>query len=228
MNMRTLRCRACPVQRHTRHDGKDLSADEIRKEDERIDKEVAKLKERREKREGEGKETNSRGDEMIPISRMFELGAFTNARRVQVAGRDTIAMDFTGDPRAKTRNRGEEVIHDMAGTAWIDEQDKTIQHVEGRFISSFKVGGGLVANIAKDTSFEFTAAKVNDEVWLPRLVAARGHVRFLLLYSIDGKMDARMSGYRKFKATSTIVPVTPAGDAIGSPTSISPEQPHER
>lgn len=208
------------VARHVRHDGKELSAEDKRKEDERIDKEVAKAKERRAKLEAEGKDTNSRGDEIISISRMFELGSFTNARRVQVGGRDTIAMDFTGDPKAKTRNRGEEVIHDMAGTAWIDEQDKTIQHVEGRFINSFKIGGGLIANIAKDTSFQFTAAKINEEVWLPRSIAAQGHMRVMLLYAIDGKMDVRMAGYRRFRTSSTVLP---AGAAVNGAAAAPPQ-----
>ncbi len=48
-------------------------------------------------------------------------------------GRDTIAVDFAGDPKAKTRNRGEDVIRDLVGTAWVDEQDKVLVKVQGHF-----------------------------------------------------------------------------------------------
>ena len=194
------------VSRHLKHNGKALSAEELKKQDEQIDKEVAKAKERRAKAASNGRETDERGDEIIPISRMFELGSFTNPRRQQVNGRDTIAVDFTGDPNARTHNRGEEIIHDMAGTAWIDEQDKAVQHVQGRFIRNFKIGGGLIASIAKDTTFEFFTRKINDEIWLPQTVTAQGHFRFMLLFAVDGNFELQATNYRKFKATSTIVP----------------------
>ena len=81
------------------------------------------------------------------MSRILELGTFSNARRVQVAGRDAIAADYAGDPKAKTRNKAEEVIRDLVGTVWVDEKDQELVRTEGRFVRSFKIGGGLVANI---------------------------------------------------------------------------------
>ena len=115
-----------PVQRMTKKDGKELSESEKKKEDEDIDKQVAKAKERRAKADAKGKETTPRGDDEITVSRLLELGSFTNARRVQLNGRDTIAVDFAGDPKAKTRNRAEDVVRDLVGTAWIDEQDHVL------------------------------------------------------------------------------------------------------
>jgi hypothetical protein len=195
-----------PVQRLTKKDGKELSEAEKKKEDEEIDKEVAKAKERRAKADAKGKETTPRGDEEITVSRLLELGSFTNARRVQLNGRDTIAVDFAGDPKAKTRNRAEDVVRDLVGTAWIDEQDHVLVKLEGHFLSAFKVGGGLVVNIQKGTSFSMEQRKINDEVWLPALLEGRGQARMLLLFKFDGSLRALESDYRKFKATSTILP----------------------
>src|SRR5271170_1650560 len=106
-----------PVHRLTKKNGKELSAEEQKKEGERIDKEIVDVKEKREKADEKGKETGPHGEEEITVSRLLELGRFTNARRVQWNGRDTIAVDFAGDPNAKTRTRFEEVIRDMVGTA---------------------------------------------------------------------------------------------------------------
>ena len=50
-----------PVHRMTRKNGKDLSAEEQKKENEQIDKEVAKAKERRAKADEKGAETDPRG-----------------------------------------------------------------------------------------------------------------------------------------------------------------------
>jgi hypothetical protein len=199
-----------PVHRLMKKNGKELSAEEQKKENERIDKEIVKVKEKRRKADEKGKETGPHGEEEVTVSRLLELGSFTNARRVQWNGRDTIAVDFAGDPNAKTKSRFEEVIRDMVGTAWVDEQDRTLVKAQGRFLNSFKIGGGLVANIQKGTSFSMEQRKVNNEVWLPAMVEGQGEARTLLFFNLHGSVQGVESDYRKFKATSTIVPVESA------------------
>ena len=131
-------------------------------------------------------------------------------------GRETIAVDYAGDPHAKTRNRAEDVIRDMAGTAWVDEQDRVLVQVEGRFVRPFKIGAGLLADIKQDTHFTFQQTKVNDEVWLPSRINAQGAARALLFFAFDGKIDIVESDYRKFRTSATILP---AEAAVPSPTS---------
>jgi hypothetical protein len=195
-----------PVHRMTKKNGKELSAEDQKKETEHIDKEVAKAKERRAKADEKGTETDPRGHDLVTVSRLLELGSFTNARRVQLNGRDTIAVDFAGNPKAKTKDRFEDVIRDMAGTAWVDEQDKVLVKVQGHFVNSFKVGAGMVANIQKGTNFEGEWRKINDEVWLPSMFDGQGAARVLVFFHFDGSLRAVNSDYRKFKATSTILP----------------------
>jgi hypothetical protein len=195
-----------PVRKLIRKDGKDLTDDEKKKEDERIDKEVAKARERREKADDQGKETDPRGHDEITVSRFLELGSFTNPRRVQLNGRDTIAVDFAGNPKAKTRNRAEDVVKDLVGTIWIDEQDHVIAKTEGHFLNAFKIGAGLLVNIRKDTSFGLEQKQVNGEVWLPSRIHGEGAARAFLLFSFNGNVQVTNSDYRKFKATSTILP----------------------
>ena len=195
-----------PVHRLTKKDGKELSAKDQEKESEQIDKEVAKAKERRAKADEKGTETDPHGHDVVTVSRLLELGSFTDARRVQLNGRDTIAVDFSGDPKAKTRNRFEDVIRDLAGTAWIDEQDKVLVKAQGHFVNNFKIGVGMVVNIQKGTSFGMEQKKVNDEVWLPAVIEGKGSARALLFFNFNGSFRAVESDYRKFKATSTILP----------------------
>jgi hypothetical protein len=195
-----------PEAKLVKKDGKPLASDELAKEDQRIDKEAAKARDRREKEDAAGRETDPRGDEEITVSRLLELGAFTNPRRVQVNGRDTIAVDFAGNPKAKTRNRAEDVVRDMVGTAWVDEQDRQLARVEGHFVNAFKVGGGLIVNIQKDTRFSFEQTKVNNEVWLPAHIDAQGAARFLLFVNFNGSVHAVESDYRKFRTSSTVLP----------------------
>ena len=195
-----------PVRKLVKKNGKDLTPDEQKKESERIDKDVAKARERKDKAEAKGKETSSRGDELVTASRILELGTFSNPRRVKLDGRDTIVADYAGNPKAKTQNRAEEVIRDLVGTVWVDEQDHVLRKTEGRFLTAFKVGAGLVVNIHKDTSFSYDQKKVNGEVWLPAQFEGKGAFRFLLFAGFNGRVTLQMSDYRKFKATATILP----------------------
>jgi hypothetical protein len=215
------------VQKLVKKDGKELSAEEQKKENERIDKEVAKARERRDKADTKGQETDSRGHEEETVSRFLELGSFTNPRRVKVNGRDTIAVDYEGDPKSKTRNRFEDVIRDLAGTIWVDEEDRSISRIEGRFLRPFKIGGGLVVNIKQDTSFAWEQRKINDEIWLPARVDGKGAARAMLFFSFNGNIRVVDSDYRKFKATSTILPgmsaVTESGDSGG----VLPQSPNK-
>lgn len=194
------------VHKMTRKNGRDLTDDEKKKEDERIDKEVAKAKERKDHADAKGKETDSRGHEEITVSRFLALGSFTNPRRIQLDGRDTIAVDYAGDPKAKTHNRAEDVVRTIAGTIWVDEQDRVITRFEGHFANNYKIGGGLVMNIKKDTTFSMQQKKINGEVWLPAQAEGHGAARVILFVSFNGTIRFAFSDYRKFKATSTILP----------------------
>ncbi len=201
-----------PVRKMVSKNGRPQTTDELKKEDERIDKEVRSALSKREKNDGQGKETDPRGNEEVTVSRILELGTFTHARRVEIAGRIVIAADYAGDPRAKTRNKAEEVIRDLVGTVWVDEEDHELVRTEGRFNRSFKIGGGLVANIKEGTSFSGEFRKINGEVWLPVRFEGRGAARFLLFLNLNGAIQIVDEDFRKFKATSTLLPGVSAAD----------------
>jgi hypothetical protein len=200
------------VDRVVAHNHKPLTSDETKKESERIDKQVAKSKERREKLEREGKTSDSRGDEVLTASRILELGNFSNPRRSLYKGRATILADYAGNPDAKTHNAAEAMFRNLVGTVWIDEADRTLVRAEGHFLNDFKMGGGLLLNVHKGFSFNFSAVKVNSEVWLPEVIDAHGTARLLLFDKIDGNLHLVTSDYRKFRSGATIVG---SSDALG-------------
>src|SRR5205823_2760087 len=133
---------------------------------------------------------------------------FSNPRRVQLAGRETIAVDYEGDPSAKTRNRAEEVIRDLRGTVWVDENDRILVQAEGYFVNGFKVGAGLLINIQKGTRFQMQQTKIHDEVWSPSHIEAHGAARALLFFNFTGSVRVDYSGYRKLRTTSVVLPGT--------------------
>jgi hypothetical protein len=205
------------VNRAVARNGVPLTPDEAKKESERIDKDVARDLERRSKRESKGEATDSRGDQLISASRFLELGSFSNPRREMLAGRAVIVADYAGDPKAKTRNPGEAAVRDLVGTVWIDEADRMLVKGEGHFLNDFKLLGGLGLDIHKGFSFSFQATKINDEVWLPAEVDARGRARAYIFLSVNGHFHLTCSDYRKFRANSKIVGMSGEVDENGKP-----------
>jgi hypothetical protein len=215
------------VNRTVARDGRPLTPDEQAKESERIDKEVARDKARRDKKEDKGQDTNSRGDDIISAARILELGTFSNPRRITLNGRSTIVLDYAGDPNAKTHNSFEGVVRDLVGTVWIDEKDRVLVQAQGHFLNDFKIGAGLVADVKKDSSFSAHWAHINDEVWLPTVVDGQGKVRILLVTGFTGRIHLVTSDYRKFRTSATIVSGGDQVDADGNPipNSTKPDSP---
>ena len=123
-------------------------------------------------------------------------------------------------PRLTTTREG--VFRELNGTIWVDEQDKTLERVEGHFAHDFKVGGGLVAEVKAGTWFKARFAKVNGEVWFLQAFEGSGRARYLLFVHFNGHIAGEFSNFRKFKATSTILPGLNKIDPDAKPIPVPP------
>ena len=213
------------VNRLIARNGKALTPEEQQKESERIDKEVTKAKERRSKIQSKGGESDERGEEIMPVSRILELGSFSNSRREWKSGRPVIVLDYAGNPQAKTHSTFEGIMRNVVGTVWIDETDRIVIAAEGHFFADFKLGAGLLADLRKGTSFDFRTTRVSDGVWLPADIRGQGTVRVLLFANFSGRLHVTTSDYRRFRTSATIVG---SHGAIGSDGEPVPEPPSQQ
>ncbi len=205
------------VDRVVARDGRPLTPEEQAKENEKIDREVAKALDKQAKAARAGEETDDRGDTVMSVARILELGKFSNERRVEISGRPTIVLDYAGDPNAKTHSQVEGIMRDLVGVVWIDEADRVLVRGEGHFLNDFKIGGGLIANVHKGTRFQFETTRVADGVWLPASIDGQGSFRVLLFAGFDGRMNLRTSDYRRFRTSAKIVANGGKVDANGNP-----------
>jgi len=205
------------VNREVAKNGKPLTPDEARKESDRIDKDVAKAKAHRADLAAKGQATTDRGNDELSVARILELGKMSNLRIAEVDGRRAFVVDYTGDPNAKTHAEIEGVFRDLVGTVWIDDQDRVLMRVEGHFVKDFKIGGGLIADMHKDTSFDFRQVKIDGEVWLPSSVDAHGKFSYLLFGGFSGSFKLRVTDYKKFRTTTTLIPTNHVVDENGNP-----------
>jgi hypothetical protein len=213
------------IRRVVARDGKPLTADEARKENERVDKEIAKAQKNKAKRDEKAAEAKGRGT-LISASRMLELGTFSNERRVMLNGRPAIVLDYAGNHGVKTSNPGEKIVEDLVGTVWIDEVDRVLARVEGHFLADFKLGLGLLLDIHKGLTFTFQQEKVNSEVWLPREITGQGKASAgVFVARVHGRSRTEMSDYRKFRTGVTLLPGSQVIGPDGEPASKPPDTP---
>jgi hypothetical protein len=186
-------------------DGKPLTGDEKKKEDERFNKEFDKetRKEAELARDPKRQEKEEEKDEQ-QLSDLLRAIRFRNPRRERFRGQDVIAVDFGPNPDYKPTKLMEKIAQRLVGVVWIDDQARDIARLEAHFSDSAKVGGGIVASIDKGSNLVFEQAKVNGEVWLPVYAEVHFAGRVLFLKAKSNQID-RYSDYQKFHAESRIV-----------------------
>ena len=87
---------------------------------------------------------------------------------------------------------------DLAGVVWVDEKAKDVARLEAYFVGDFRLGGGLLATLERNTSFVFEQAYLNNEVWLPTYEEAHVGARFLMVKGIKINSVTRYSDYKRF------------------------------
>ena len=186
-------------------DGKPLNADDTRKEEERASKEAAKF--------AKPGADNADKDE-VSVSRLLAITKFSNPRRVTEAGRSQIAIDFVGDPHAKTHGREEDALKRVYGTVWIDEGAREVSRMNATFDQNLHVGFGLLATVEKGSTFSFNQALIRNEAWLPTAIDGHFDGKALLFVGFHVNLNVRFDEYRKFGATATENPAAPADQPV--------------
>jgi hypothetical protein len=185
------------VQKLVRKDGKDLTPDQARKEQDRVNKEVLKISK-------PGYSNPDKDD--ITVSRLLQIVTFSRPRRVGLNGRDTIAFDFAGDPHAKTHGRGEDALKKVSGTIWVDEADREVSRMSATLDENYHVGFGLLASVAKGSSVVFDQALIRNEAWLPTAIALHLQARAFLVAGFRAEVDIRFDQYKKFQTDAVQQP----------------------
>ncbi len=191
------------IERLVARSGRPLSAEEEAKETERVNKEIEKAQ-----KTPPGQLTDTKSQ--VSVGRLLAIEKFSNGRRVTLDNRTMLAFDFVGDPNAVTHGIAEEASKKLAGTIWIDEQDRQVRRVEARLDDNYHIGFGLFS-LSKGSSFVFDQKLVNNELWLP--TSATIHVEATAAAFLKYRANIRMvdDQYRKFHTDAEQQDGRPAG-----------------
>jgi hypothetical protein len=181
-------------------DSKPLTGREKQNEDDKFNKQYDKLKKQQAELAADSKkQAKQQEEDEADLSDFLRAELFTNPRRETFRGHDVIAFDVNGNPDYKPKKRIDSIIQKLSGTMWVDEQAREIVRLEARFTDTVKIGGGLVASLAKGSNFVFEQDKINDEVWLPSYAEVHASGRIVFVRLKQNFID-RFSNYKKFRS----------------------------
>jgi hypothetical protein len=216
------------VERLLKKDGVPLSDAERKAEDERVAKEVARLRKppAAPKKDAEASKDTAadagadakkdddaeRSDDDVKdsdfsVDTFLRVAQLVNPRRERYQGQDVLAFDFEPNPEYKAHGLVEKIVQKLGGVMWIDEKKRDVVRLDAFFESDMKIAGGLLADLEKDTRVQILNTYVNDEVWVPEYEEVRIAFRLMLVKTFRIEDSTKYFDYKKFDPATADVGV---------------------
>jgi hypothetical protein len=194
-----------PVERLTAKDDKPLSADEAKKEDEKIQKIIDKRKIESEgsRRKRLEKEEKSREEDRKFVLEVADAFNFRLVGSETLDGHDTWVLDAEPRPGYHFKDRSAQILSKFKGRVWIDKAEQQWVKLDLIAIDTLSLGS-VLARVHKGTRILVELTTVNDEVWLPKHVQSHLDVRIALMKNYDEDIEQTFRDYRKFRTASRI------------------------
>lgn len=188
------------IERLIAKDDKPLSADEVKKEDERIQKITDKRKnesdsDRRKRLEREEKDREDGRKFVLEVADAYN---FRLVGSELLDGRDTWVLEGEPRPGYQPKSREAKMLPKLKGRIWIDKGEMQWKKFDVITIDTISFGLFL-ARIHKGTNILVEATRVNEEVWLPKHVALHIDVRVALLKNFNADVEQTFRDYKKFR-----------------------------
>lgn len=194
-----------PVERVTAKDGKPLSAEDAKKEDEKIQKIIDKRKNESEsdRRRRLEKEEKAREEDRKFVLEIADAFDFRFVGSEVIDGHDCWVLDGVPRPGYEPKNREAHILTKFRGRIWIDKAETQWLRLDVTAIDTISFGL-VLARIHKGTRVVVEMTRVNDEVWLPKHVEFHIDARLAMFKSYDEDVEQTFWDYRKFRSQSKI------------------------
>ena len=186
------------VERTLSKNGKDLTPDENRKEDERVMKKTVKYSDEATAK----KETDKQNKQMQEILSAMML---TSAHRQQVDGRSVLLYDIVPNPKFPAKNMNQRFAQVMQGKISLDEETGEPIDLNIRSTQDLKIAGGMLANLHKGFWIHVHDRAQPDGVWLTDMVEGSGDARAALFFHPYFRFKETTGDCHLYSATATQV-----------------------
>jgi hypothetical protein len=186
------------VERTLSKNGKDLTPDENRKEDERVMKKTVKYSDEATAK----KETDKQNKQMQEILSAMML---TSGHRQQVDGRSVLLYDIVPNPKFPAKNMNQRFAQVMQGKISLDEETGEPIDLNIRSTQDLKIAGGMLANLHKGFWIHVHDRAQPDGVWLTDMVEGSGDARAALFFHPYFRFKETTGDCHLYSATATQV-----------------------
>jgi hypothetical protein len=187
---------------------KPLSEKDAKKEDEKIQKLVARGEKESEndRRKRLAKAEKERDEERQFVREVADAYQFHLRGMEDVNGRPAYVIDADPLPGYKPRLKDAKILPKVRMRLWIDRAEQQWVKIDIECIDSFSIGLFL-ARVNKGSTIHVEQTRVNDEVWLPKYLNLRVDAKIALLKNFDAEYDVTFRDYQKFRADAVIRPL---------------------
>lgn len=209
------------IHRLLRRDGEPLSAEEAKKEDQRIAHLLSNPGEMRKRAEQEKKDVQEENDLLKELPDAFEY---------RYAGREgrLVKLDFSPKPSFKPKKREGDVFHHMAGAVIVDPQQKRIAEIHGRLMSEVKFGDGILGHLEKGGTFDVVQTDLGGGHWELSRLRVNMHGKILFFKTIAVNQNEEDSDFKPLPQNITLTRAAEILRAGPVPSSSPREQPAVR
>lgn len=195
-----------PHHRMLERDGKPLSADDQRKEQEKLDKAVAKREqespEQRARREAAYEKEREKDREFLrDVPDLFDFKLLGDEK---IDGHDVWVISATPKPGAQPKHGEAKALLKIRAKVWIDKAEYQWVRLEAETTATISFGL-FIARLDPGAKLEFEQMRVNDEVWLPKRELVRGAARLALVKKLSVEQEVTWTNYRKFQVDSKVL-----------------------
>jgi len=195
-----------PYSRLIQKDDKPLSDNDQKKEEEKMEKFIAKHRDESENDHQKrlAKEEKERQEGRLFLRDVINAFDFKLLGEEQLEGKDTYVIEAVPRKDFRPTQPHADLLEKVRGKLWIEKQDYNWVKADVETIDTISFGLFL-ARIHKGSRITFEQTKVNDEVWLMRRLAINAGARLALLKNIAMDQEDIFSDYKKFSAGTRIV-----------------------
>ncbi len=188
-------------------DDKPLSAKEQQKEDEKLEKFLAKRKkeDEQEREKRRAKQEKERQEGRAFVRDVVNAYDFRLAGSEQVSGEDTWVIEATPRPDFKPTQPHADILKKLKGRIWIEKKDYNWVKVEAEAVDTISFGLFLF-RIHPGSHFVLETTHVNNELWALKRLYINGGARVALLKNEFAEQEDVFSNYKKFSTSITILP----------------------
>lgn len=211
------------VERVIERDDKPLNPDEARKEQEKFEKEVQKLKdespEKRRKREEKFEEETKKDREFIAdAAAAFN---FTLLGEEMVNGRPAYVIEGEQRPDYKPKTKAGEILKKVHGKIWIDIAATHWVKMDVEFTDTYSFVW-VLARVRPGTRVQIEQDLFRDDVWVPRFLTLKLDARVALFKQMFENIDIRFRDWRQFSSAAKITGFSEIEEPKQQPSSTPP------